>query len=176
MFEELSPPYATIVADPPWSYGADDQRWPHMPQTPGVWRRVERKPIPYSTMDTAAIAALPVVELAARDCWLFLWATSRHLPDALSVIEAWGFVYRQVLVWRKTEFVVVAARGKPPVASRLSSSVFEAQRSRHSRKPAVVLDGIERAVAGPYLELFARAPRLGWDSWGHGYELGEVAS
>jgi N6-adenosine-specific RNA methylase IME4 len=26
---------------------------------------------------------------------------------------------------------------------------------------------IERLVAGPYLELFARAPRTGWDVWGN---------
>jgi N6-adenosine-specific RNA methylase IME4 len=26
---------------------------------------------------------------------------------------------------------------------------------------------IQKLVAGPYLELFARAPRAGWDVWGN---------
>ena len=37
-------------------------------------------------------------------------------------------------------------------------------------KPAGFMDLVERVSPGPYVELFARQPRLGWDSWGHGYE------
>ena len=40
------------------------------------------------------------------------------------------------------------------------------KRREHSRKPDVVRDYIERLVDGPYLELFARETKPGWDCWG----------
>lgn len=49
-------------------------------------------------------------------------------------------------------------------------SWFAAPRARHSEKPNLFCDLVERMSHGPYVELFARQPRLGWDSWGYGYE------
>lgn len=40
-------------------------------------------------------------------------------------------------------------------------------RREHSRKPDGIHERIERLVAGPYLELFARQKRPGWDVWGN---------
>ncbi len=37
----------------------------------------------------------------------------------------------------------------------------------HSRKPDGIHERIERLVAGPYLELFARQQRPGWTVWGN---------
>ena len=54
--------------------------------------------------------------------------------------------------------------------SRVDSSWGNWPRGRHSEKPPAFLDIVERVSPGPYVELFARAPRLGWDSWGYGYE------
>lgn len=174
--------YATIVADPPWSYGRDDHRFPSAPGSAGSQHRVETS-IGYDTMTTPDICALPIAKLAVPSCRLFLWTTSRHLPDSFAVLQAWGFGYRQVLVWRKTgrptpfggsvapnhaEFLLVAACGSPPVLSRLKGSVIEAATMRrHSAKPDVFFDLIEQVSAGPYLELFARRSRLGWDQWGN---------
>jgi N6-adenosine-specific RNA methylase IME4 len=196
-WEGLSPPYGTIVADPPWKY--DDgfvigQRSGR--RTDAHEGRVPtHRPLPYSGMDLDEIRALPVVDLALPDCWLFLWTTNRYLPESFSVVDAWGFRYAQTLVWHKTgspspfggsiapnhaEYVIIGKRGSPPVVNRVSSSVIAANRltagKTHSKKPGAVLDAIETATAGPYVELFARAPRLGWDHWGHGYELGGRAT
>lgn len=55
-----------------------------------------------------------------------------------------------------------------------TGSWFTAPRGAHSTKPPLFADLIERMSPGPYVELFARAPRLGWDHWGQGYES-EVA-
>jgi N6-adenosine-specific RNA methylase IME4 len=44
--------------------------------------------------------------------------------------------------------------------------LIQPPRREHSRKPAEVVERIERLVDGPYLELFAREPRSGWDAWG----------
>lgn len=169
--------YRTIVADPPWEYG-DFARNPRR----GVARRDSRKRLPYEAMSVGDISALPVSDLAAKDCRLFLWTTNRYLRDSFSVIDAWGFTYAQVLVWHKTgnpspfsgsvapihaEFLLVAKRGKPKTLRRLTSSVIAAHVQDHSAKPDGFLDHIESISPGPYLEMFARRNRLGWDTWGN---------
>jgi len=134
----------------------------------------------------ADIKALPVGDWAAADCALFLWITDPSLPQALEVIEAWGFVYKTVaFTWAKTtkdgagfpigcgywtranpEQCLLATRGRPQRLSRAVPQLIVAPRREHSRKPDEVYERIEVLVPGPYLELFARAPREGWHSWG----------
>ena len=58
-------------------------------------------------------------------------------------------------------------RGKP---KRLDMGVRElimTPRREHSRKPDEQYERIQRLVAGPYLELFARQAWPGWDAWGN---------
>lgn len=38
---------------------------------------------------------------------------------------------------------------------------------RHSAKPEAFFDLVEEVGEGPYLEVFARRQRLGWDTWGN---------
>src|SRR5260370_24096485 len=53
-------------------------------------------------MEPAAVMALPVRELAARDAHLFLWVTGPCLPQAFALITAWGFRYSSVaFTWIK---------------------------------------------------------------------------
>jgi N6-adenosine-specific RNA methylase IME4 len=178
-WEGLSPPYATIVADPPWAY---DEGWPKFGDRAGIPH--DRTPLPYSAMGLEAIAALPVQNLAARDAHLYLWTTNRYVPDAFDIVKAWGFRYAQILVWCKppmgvgpggafsitTEFLLFARRGRLKAKSRVDRTWWVASREAHSAKPPAFLDLVEQVSPGPYVELFARAPRLGWDSWGLGYE------
>jgi N6-adenosine-specific RNA methylase IME4 len=173
--------YRTIAADPPWDYGVDNQS-PSI--THGGTGKAQKKPFVYPTMSVEAIAALPVGDLAAADSRLFMWTTNRHLPDSFGVLAAWGFRYRQIVVWHKTgnptpfggsiapnhaEFLLVASKGQPPVVERLKSSVIAAPAAifGHSAKPECFLDYIEQVSAGPYVELFARRDRFGWDTWGN---------
>ena len=184
----LTPPYRTIVADPPWKY----ERFAGSVGRGGLFTgtteraAVQVKPLPYQSMSVSEIAGLPVGDLVARDAWLWLWTTSRYLPDSFDVAKAWGFRYRQVIVWRKTgnpppfggtvapphaEFLLLCSCGKPTTTGRSTSSVIEAAKQNvHSVKPAAFLDLVEMTTPGPYVELFARSPRLGWDAWGYGYE------
>lgn len=84
--------FAVIYADPPWSF----ETWSEK----GKNRSPERH---YNTMTLDAIKALPVRDLAAKDCTLFLWGTWPILLQALEVIEAWGFAYKTVgFTWVKT--------------------------------------------------------------------------
>ena len=187
-FAELSPPYATIVADPPW------------PQSgAGALRGREgwgdatgaSKPMPYSTMALEDIAALPVEGLAASDAHLYLWTTNGFLRRAFDVVDAWGFTYSTTIVWAKkpmggglggaygisTEFLLYARRGSLPEKCRVPSTWHQWKRRYdargkplHSAKPIPALDMIEQVSPGPYVELFSRDQRLGWDAWGWGFE------
>lgn len=183
--------YGAIVADPPWKF----YNWSRRPwwerTDKNTSRAVERH---YETEATESLTALPVGEIAAADCALFMWACWPTLKDALHLIEAWGFEYKTCAFnWTKahagqvemfqddieaymglgywtranTEPCLLATRGKP---KRLNADVRQAiiaPRREHSRKPDGIHAGIERLVAGPYLELFARQRRPGWDVWGN---------
>ena len=165
--------YRTIVADPPWRY---DDGFPFLLGSRGS----KKIALPYAALSVADIRALPVNVLAEADARLFLWATNRYLPVSFGVLAAWGSDYRQTLVWHKTnaqpvrgsvapnsaEFLIVGVRGTPAVLGGFPSAVIRAPRGVHSRKPDAILDHIEAVSPGPYLELFARRNRLGWDTWG----------
>jgi N6-adenosine-specific RNA methylase IME4 len=127
------------------------------------------------------IKSLPVADLAADNCVLFLWAINSMLPQAISVMDAWGFVFKTVArsptdnAWhlglgywtrQNSEHCLLGTRGKPKRVARDVRELVIAPRREHSRKPDEVAAGIERLVSGPHLELFARQRRPGWDAWG----------
>jgi N6-adenosine-specific RNA methylase IME4 len=174
--------YRTIVADPPWEYDATPKGRPGWRKGGGI---ATSAPLPYRSMSLVEIAALPIQELADPDgTWLFLWTTNRYLPAAFSLLAGWGFVYRQTIVWAKpsfpvggcvtanaAEYLLVARRGHVGIINRWpGGSVVTAPKGalagEHSKKPEIFLDLVERVAPGPYLELFARRQRLGWDTWG----------
>jgi N6-adenosine-specific RNA methylase IME4 len=161
--------YGVILADPPWPFDTWSAR--------GKDRSPENH---YPTMTLDDIAALPVADLAADDCALFMWCLWSHMPDARGVLDAWGFRYSTTaFVWAKpsiglgywtrqqTEPCLIAVRGHPKRINADVAQLIEAPRGRHSEKPDEVFARIERLVAGPYIELFARSRRPGWDAWGN---------
>jgi N6-adenosine-specific RNA methylase IME4 len=173
-FSDLTPPYRTIVADPPWRYAS------------AATKADARKH--YSTMSMDEIRAMPVAEIAGPDAHLWLWCTNALMEDGYSVVRAWGFRPITVLTWCKsqpgvgyylrnnTEHAIFATRGKPMVpADKPLSTWFQWPRGHHSAKPAAFFEVVRQVSPGPYVELFSRDPQLGWDSWGHGYEIGGAA-
>jgi N6-adenosine-specific RNA methylase IME4 len=180
--------YRTIVVDPPWHY----ESWPGsttsyrgMAARKGWVRDAKvRKPIDYQTLSVSEICALGVQALSETDAHLYLWTTNRYLRDAFDVVTAWGFRYPQTLVWAKTpmglgpggafaqnaEYILFARRGSPGHCRRLDSVWFNWPRqgmNTHSKKPEHFYDMVEQVSPGPYVELFARRHRLGWDVWGN---------
>jgi N6-adenosine-specific RNA methylase IME4 len=162
--------YPVIYCDPPWRYdtGSTDPD-----------RDIENQ---YPTMTLDDICALPVDDIATDDCVLFMWATSPKLGEAFEVLKAWGFTYRTCMVWVKDkvgmghfvrqqhELVLIARKGAPPTPAESSRppSVINAPRGRHSEKPALFYELIEKMYPGlPYVELFARKERDGWAAWGN---------
>jgi N6-adenosine-specific RNA methylase IME4 len=107
--------------------------------------------------------------------------TNRYLPESFRILDVWGFRYQQTLVWRKTnpspypgavtvldvELLIVGQRGTPGRKTFARSAVIQAAVSGHSAKPEAFLDLVEQVSPGPYLEMFARRNRLGWDTWGN---------
>ncbi len=149
---------------------------------------------PYSMMDVEEIKRLPISRLAYDNAHLFLWVTNRYLRDVWDVAEAWGFYGVCVLTWCKrsrgfrvggrfpsdTEFCLFARRGTLPVQGKAPGRWYQWPRQMgppvsegqtrsvlHSAKPEAFLDLVESVSPGPYLELFARRNRLGWDTWGN---------
>jgi N6-adenosine-specific RNA methylase IME4 len=168
-------PFATILADPPWKFRCYG---PHNNQ-----KSPEKH---YDTMTLEDICALPVADIAAKDAFLILWTTWPCLPQALKVIESWGFTYKTGGAWGKlsktgrkiafgtgyifrsaSEPLIVASRGKPKWTSKSERNLWLSPVREHSRKPDCVHEMIERACPGPKVELFARAERPGWTVWGN---------
>ncbi len=176
--ENPSPLYDVIYADPPWSYGNRPGR------SDGKFGDIEGQ---YPTMHIDDICALPVP--AAKNSVLYLWATSPLLPEAMRVIDAWGFRYKSSAVWDKGrarlgywfrgqhEFLLVGTRGRvsPPAPALRRSSVFTDPAGRHSAKPEKVRDFIRDAFPDARrLEMFCRTPAPGWDVWGNEVDVTAV--
>jgi len=136
--------------------------------------------------------AMPVAELAAPDSVLFLWVVQTQIPQAVRLVEAWGFELKSVAFawmkgdalpffpedvacqmgmgkWTRAEFEQcwLATRGKPKRLNADVRQVLVEKRREHSRKPDSIHHRIERLIDGPRLELFARTPRAGWTVWGN---------
>ena len=164
--------YRTIVADPPWRTTTGPQ-----------WGFVEHghKPLAYPTMSLQEIAALPVDDFADEQAHLYLWTTNILVPRAYELVKGWGFKPSVLLTWCKapygmglgdaygltTEFVLFAHRGGLRPLTRHPTTWWQWKRGRHSAKPEAFLDIVESVSPGPYLEMFARRQRLGWDTWGN---------
>jgi len=164
--------FGTIYADPPWMYSNQATR----SSTSGVYKSGEWG------MPLDELAALPIPELTAEQAHLHLWTTNAFLPDALKIIEAWGFEYKGVFVWVKDqmgignywrvshEFLLLGVKGGLRFKDKSQKSWIKAPRTKHSVKPDAVAGIIEKVSPGPYLELFARRTRPDWTVWGNEIE------
>jgi N6-adenosine-specific RNA methylase IME4 len=143
----------------------------------------------YVTAGTEEIARLPIATIAAPDCVLWLWAISSMLPDALYVMNQWGFTYKTGYVWIKDRIglgywarskhvhLLIGTRGHipAPAPGTQRASVIEASVRAHSVKPDEALEMIEHYYPNlPKIELHRRGPaRPGWDGWGLEAEAAE---
>lgn len=161
--------YSVIYADPPWEY-----------ENSGIGAAAAKQ---YLTMPTSQICELLTSQdvKVTDNAVLFLWATNPLLPDALRVIEAWGFIYKTNMVWIKGrgtggfyvngghELLLIATRGsmRPGV---IPSSVISHPAAAHSQKPTDMYELIESMYPDQrYIEFFARRqpPRRLWTFWGN---------
>jgi N6-adenosine-specific RNA methylase IME4 len=170
--------YSTILADPPWQFQ----------NRTGKMAPEHKRLLRYPTMELPEILALPVAGIAATTAHLYLWVPNALLREGLKVMEAWGFTYKTNIVWYKvrgdggpdgrgvgfyfrnvTELLLFGLRGSMRTLQpgRTQVNLVSTRKREHSRKPDEVYDLIERCSPGPYVELFARFRRDGWDQWGN---------
>lgn len=168
--------YDLIYADPPWQYRIWDLASQH-----------------YETMTLEDLKRLPVENLAKKDSVLLMWVTLPNIPQALELMEAWGFEYKTVaFVWIKqnknnddffmgrgyytrsnAELCFLGKRGRG--LKRRSRSVRQliiSRRRRHSEKPDEAYERIDELFGTDIrrIELFARKKMDGWDVWGNEVE------
>lgn len=183
-FGEMRPlSFDFIMADPPWSFDNFSEK--------GEAKNAKAQ---YDCMDLASIKALPVGDLAARDCVLWLWATNPMLPEAIETLRAWGFTFKTAGHWSKRTLhgkqafgtgYILRCAGEPfligtmgkPVCARTVRSVIEGPVREHSRKPDEAYEAAERLCPQVMrrADLFSRQTRAGWTSWGNEVEKFETA-
>ncbi len=186
--------YRTIVADPPWPIKwpkggtRTAGKTAATADAPCMSKDYAIKPMPYSTMSVDDIAALPVADIAATDSLLFMWTLDRYVMDgsAVKVARAWGFEPRpHMIVWHKPsaglgqqlrpchELILIGQRGSATLNNVSLRTVaewkqpYENGAKVHSAKPDAALDWFEMLGDPPYMEMFARRARFGWDYWGN---------
>lgn len=166
--------YEVLAIDPPWRF----RTWSESNQAKSASKH-------YSLMVTDDIEAMPVGQLAQRDCLLLLWVTAPMVPQGLACMKAWGFTYKSNMVWRKTtvngkvrmgtgywarsmhEQVLIGCIGKPRKFSAFPS-LFDGLAREHSRKPDEFFALAEKHTAGlRRADVFSREARPGWDSFGN---------
>ena len=170
--------YKTIYADPPWQF--QNRTGKVAPEH----KRLSR----YSTMQLEEIKALPVSKGAEEKCHLYFWVPNSLLPEGLEVMQAWGFEYKTNIIWEKirkdgmpdgrgvgfyfrnvTEILLFGIRGdknRTLDPGRSQVNLIRSIKREHSRKPDEFVNLIERCSSAPFLEIFARGDRAGWDMWG----------
>jgi N6-adenosine-specific RNA methylase IME4 len=170
--------FKTILADPPWQFA--NRTGKMAPEH----KRLNR----YATLPHAEICAIPVQSVADNPSHLYLWVPNAMLPQGLEVMRAWGFDYKSNIIWHKvrkdggpdgrgvgfyfrntTEIILFGIRGKMRTLApgRRQVNIIRSQKQEHSRKPDELYEIIEVCSPGPYLELFARGTRPGWQVWGN---------
>lgn len=171
--------FATILADPPWQF--QNRTGKMAPEH----KRLSR----YTTLSLDEIKSIPVKDIATDSANLYLWVPNALLKEGLEVMDAWGFTYKTNLIWYKirkdggpdrrgvgfyfrnvTEIILFGTRGKNARTldpGRSQENMIVKQKREHSRKPDEQYELIEACSKGPFLEMFARGSRPGWECWGN---------
>jgi len=166
--------YNIILADPPWNFS-------------GAGNRHARNH--YDCMKFKDILALPVKDIAAENCALFLWITMPFLNRMNEVLKEWKFKYKtNGFCWVKQEksgklsfgngyysranpeLCILAVKGNmyQHIKHKNVRELIVAPRREHSRKPDEVRDRIVDLFGDmPRIELFARQTTPGWDAIGN---------
>ncbi len=163
--------YKIIYADPPYSYRNKN--------TGGSMKSGSSAKYPTMTINELCTLNIP----SGKNNALFLWATVPLLPEALFLMDHWGFKYKTTLFWRKmslglgfwfrgqVEMLLLGIKGKVKAFRIQKPNIIQVKVGRHSEKPEEFRKLIEMTGLKPRIELFARKKTRGWDVWGN-----EVAS
>jgi N6-adenosine-specific RNA methylase IME4 len=154
--------FSTIVIDPPWQYDNKATRGAAV-----------------NHYETWTFERLETLEIpAAENAHLYLWVTNGFLREGFDLLQSWGFDYKTMLTWVKpqiglgnyfrsaTEHVLFGLKGSLPTNGQDVSNWFQADRKKHSEKPELFYDIVEKVSPEPWFEMFARRTRFNWTTWG----------
>jgi N6-adenosine-specific RNA methylase IME4 len=162
--------YKTIYIDPPWNLSGG-----------GKIKRGADKHYPLMTNQEILDMKDFITELSDDQCHMYMWVTNNFLEFGLEVLKHWGFMYITNIVWVKNsigtgqyfrgqhEILLFARKGNPMPFKHKKNipSVVFADKLEHSKKPKQFYTIIEKVSYPPYIEIFARNKRHGWDNWGN---------
>ena len=181
--------YKTLYIDPPWDCTCGGARPGARPGETSVSRitgRCNKSSVgttPYVGMKTADLAVLNIARVAATNSHLYLWTVNKTIPDAVKLMEAYGYRWVTMITWDKckpgiakyfqgvTEHCIFGVRGSVPYKFKdgkmqQGRTLITERMTDHSRKPAAMREMIERVSYAPYLELFARRAPKNWSAIG----------
>ena len=175
--------YKIIYADPPWRQSKGGKKSVR-PNSSG--EELEYKVI---SLDEISDIMESAQRLGEENHILFLWTIDKYLFEAEDIAKRLGYKLHARMIWNKVtgipaaftiryghEYMLYMYQGKfSPVAEKERGkihSVFTEQVKRHSQKPEIAYDIIERLYPNvDKLELFARNKRMtlieNWDVWGN---------
>ncbi len=160
--------FEVIVIDPPWQYNTSDDA--------GYNSESFRGTTPYPTMTIEQIKNIKIP--ASKDSVIWLWTTQKHMRYAFDILDSWGFVDKAILTWvknkmgigkwlrSKSEFCIMAVKGKPIINLTNQTTVLEANVREHSRKPDEFYAMVDNLCVGRKLDYFSREKRDGWGTYG----------
>jgi len=169
-------PFGIIVVDPPWPY---TEHGSNPLDTHG-----HRAANPYPEMSLDEIRADGLIEVAGKaddDCVLWLWTTHKFMRHSFELLDAWGFEDKAILTWvknkmglgnwlrSKSEFCIMAIKGKPTIALTNQTTVLNGKAREHSRKPDefyVLVESLCLNESKKY-DRFARELRDDWECSGN---------
>lgn len=179
--------YKIIYADPAWSYRDYTSR--EVAEKNLNKNSKKSVVMKYNVMKTNDLCSLPIKNISAEDCILFMWVTMPKLNECFELMKSWGFKYSTCgFTWIKknkkntstnfwgmgrwtrsnAELCLIGIKGKPQRISKSVHSVIETPIEEHSKKPDCVRDKIVELCGDlPRIELFARQYAEGWDCWGN---------
>lgn len=191
--------FGCILADPPWYFrtrtGVLSDRDPRQHYDVMTLDQIEAMPVRSVAAPDAHLfmwVTGPCLPQAFKvmEAWgfrysgvAFTWVKLKksHNPLQLRMLptaEADLFVGLGFTTRKNAEFCLLGRRGsakRRPEATNVREIIMAPVRE-HSRKPDEAHARIEAYCEGPYLELFARAPRPGWTVWGNQTDKFEVAA
>ena len=162
--------YQIILADPPWEW-----------KTYSSKGRIKTSDRHYPLMRLEQLSSLPVNDISAKNCILFMWVQDGHLENGLKIGKDWGFIYKTIgFVWDKQNFgmgywtrkgaeiCLLFTRGNPKRISGGVRQFLSEKATEHSKKPQEIRKRIVELMGDlPRIELFARQKTEGWDVWGN---------
>jgi len=177
--------YNIVYADPAWHFSSKQlQKY--------SGKRFSSLDKEYINSDSKEFEKWDVEYFLDNDAACFMWTTDAHIPNAISLLNAWGFKYTTVaFIWSKKtstgkqvatlgawtmkncEICLLGTRGKM-LKYKKANNVYqltEAERTNHSKKPDIFAEKIINIFGDlPRIELFARDRKTGWDVFGNEVE------